>query len=32
VPQHQRTKVEALLPGPLRVASEMSGKVIFVNH
>jgi hypothetical protein len=32
VPQHQRAKVEALLPGPLRVASEVSGKVIFVNH
>lgn len=32
VPQHQRAKVEALLPGPLHIASEISGKVIFVNH
>lgn len=32
VPQHQRAKVESLLPGPLHIASEMSGKVIFVNH
>jgi 4-amino-4-deoxy-L-arabinose transferase-like glycosyltransferase len=32
VPQHERGKVEALLPGPLHVASEVSGKVIFVNH
>ncbi len=32
VPQHQREKVEALLPGPLHVASELSGKVIFTNH
>jgi hypothetical protein len=28
VPQHERAKVEALLPGPLHVASEVSGKVI----
>jgi hypothetical protein len=32
VPQHERAKVEALLPGPLRIASKASGKVIFVNH
>jgi len=32
VPQHERPKVEALLPGPLHVASEASGKVIFTNH
>jgi 4-amino-4-deoxy-L-arabinose transferase-like glycosyltransferase len=32
VPQHERAKVEKLLPGPLQVASEVSGKVIFVNH
>jgi len=32
VPQHERAKVEALLPGPLHIASEASGKVIFVNH
>jgi 4-amino-4-deoxy-L-arabinose transferase-like glycosyltransferase len=32
VPQHQRAKVEALLPGPLHIASEASGKVIFANH
>ena len=32
VPQHERPKVEALLPGALRIASEASGKVIFVNH
>ena len=32
VPQHERAKVEALLPGPLPIASEMSGKVIFANH
>jgi hypothetical protein len=32
VPQHERAKVEALLPGPLQIASEMSGKVIFTNH
>jgi hypothetical protein len=32
VPQHERAKVEALLPRPLHVASEVSGKVIFVNH
>jgi 4-amino-4-deoxy-L-arabinose transferase-like glycosyltransferase len=32
VPQHERPKVEALLPGPLHIASEASGKVIFVNH
>jgi len=32
VPQYERAKVEALLPGPLHVASEASGKVIFVNR
>jgi 4-amino-4-deoxy-L-arabinose transferase-like glycosyltransferase len=32
VPQYERAKVEALLPGPLHVASEASGKVIVVNH
>jgi hypothetical protein len=32
VPQHERAKVESLLPEPLRVASEVSGKVIFTNH
>jgi hypothetical protein len=24
--------VEALLPGPLHIASEVSGKVILTNH
>ncbi len=32
VPQYEREKVEALLPRPLHVASEASGKVIFTNH
>ena len=32
VPQHERAKVEALLPGPLHIASEASGKVIYANH
>ncbi|MGA9260246.1 MAG: glycosyl transferase, partial [Candidatus Sulfotelmatobacter sp.] len=32
VPQHERAKVGALLPGRLHIASEMSGKVIFTNH
>ena len=32
VPQHERAKVEALLPGPLHIASAASGKVIFTNH
>jgi len=32
VPQYERSKVELLLPGPLRIASEASGKVIFTNH
>jgi 4-amino-4-deoxy-L-arabinose transferase-like glycosyltransferase len=32
VPEHLHAKVEALLPGPLHVASEASGKVILVNH
>ena len=32
VPEHERTKVEALLPGPLHIASEVSGKVILTNH
>jgi hypothetical protein len=31
-PQYERAKVGALLPGPLHVASEASGKVIFANH
>ena len=32
VPQHERAKVESLLAGPLHVASELSGKVILMNH
>ncbi|MGA8431472.1 MAG: glycosyltransferase family 39 protein [Candidatus Sulfotelmatobacter sp.] len=32
VPQYERSRVEVLLPGPLHIASEASGKVIFVNH
>ena len=32
VPEHERAKVEALLPGPLHIASEVSGKVILTNH
>ncbi|MGA9510985.1 MAG: glycosyltransferase family 39 protein [Candidatus Sulfotelmatobacter sp.] len=32
VPEYGRTRVEALLPGPLHIASEASGKVIFSNH
>ncbi len=32
VPQYEREKVEALLPRPLNIASEASGKVIFTNH
>jgi 4-amino-4-deoxy-L-arabinose transferase-like glycosyltransferase len=32
VPQQDRAKVEALLPAPLHVASEASGKVIFTNR
>ena len=32
VPEYEHARVEALLPRPLHVASEMSGKVIFVNH
>jgi hypothetical protein len=32
IPEHQRAKVEALLPGPLHVVSEASGKVIVTNH
>ncbi|MFZ1930842.1 MAG: glycosyl transferase, partial [Candidatus Sulfotelmatobacter sp.] len=32
VPEYERAKVEALLPGPLHIASEASGKVIFTNH
>lgn len=32
VPQHERGKVEELLPAPLHIASEMSGKVIYRNH
>ena len=32
VPPHERAKVEAVLPGPLQIASEASGKVIFRNH
>lgn len=32
VPEYEHARVKALLPGPLHVASEASGKVIFVNH
>jgi 4-amino-4-deoxy-L-arabinose transferase-like glycosyltransferase len=32
VPEHERARVEALLPGPLHIASEVSGKVILTNH
>jgi len=32
VPQYERAQVEALLPRPLHIASEASGKVIFSNH
>ncbi|MGB8579424.1 MAG: glycosyltransferase family 39 protein [Candidatus Sulfotelmatobacter sp.] len=32
VPEYERARVEALLPGPLHIASEASGKVIFTNH
>lgn len=32
VPQHQIEKVRTLLPGPMYVASEASGKVIFTNQ
>jgi 4-amino-4-deoxy-L-arabinose transferase-like glycosyltransferase len=32
VPEQSRSRVEGLLPGPLHVASEASGKVIFTNH
>jgi 4-amino-4-deoxy-L-arabinose transferase-like glycosyltransferase len=32
VPQHERAKVESLLPSPLHIASEVSGKVIYVNR
>ncbi len=32
VPQYEREKVEALLPRPLHIASEASGKVIFTNQ
>jgi hypothetical protein len=32
VPQHECARVEAVLPGPLHIASEASGKVIVVNH
>ena len=32
VPQYEREKVEGLLPRPLHIASEASGKVIFTNH
>ena len=32
VPEYERARVEALLPAPLHVASEASGKVIFTNH
>ena len=32
VPQHERASVKALLPGPLHIASEASGKVIITNH
>jgi 4-amino-4-deoxy-L-arabinose transferase-like glycosyltransferase len=32
VPQYELEKVQALLPGPLHIASEASGKVIFTNQ
>jgi 4-amino-4-deoxy-L-arabinose transferase-like glycosyltransferase len=32
VPEYERARVKALLPGPLNVASEASGKVILLNH
>ncbi|MFZ0293039.1 MAG: glycosyltransferase family 39 protein [Candidatus Sulfotelmatobacter sp.] len=32
VPEYERARVEALLPAPLHIASEASGKVIFTNH
>ena len=32
VPEYERATVEALLPGPVHIASEASGKVIFSNH
>jgi 4-amino-4-deoxy-L-arabinose transferase-like glycosyltransferase len=32
VPEHERAKVEELLPKPLTIASEASGKVIFTNR
>jgi 4-amino-4-deoxy-L-arabinose transferase-like glycosyltransferase len=32
VPEHQRARVNALLPQPLGTASEASGKVILTNH
>jgi 4-amino-4-deoxy-L-arabinose transferase-like glycosyltransferase len=32
VPEYERARVEALLPGPLHIASEASGKVILTNH
>jgi 4-amino-4-deoxy-L-arabinose transferase-like glycosyltransferase len=32
VPEYERARVKALLPGSLHVASEMSGKVIYMNH
>jgi 4-amino-4-deoxy-L-arabinose transferase-like glycosyltransferase len=31
VPQHERAKVESLLPSP-RIFTESSGKVIYINH
>jgi len=32
VPQYERARVEALLPGLPHIATEASGKVIFTNH
>jgi 4-amino-4-deoxy-L-arabinose transferase-like glycosyltransferase len=32
IPQHERARVEALLPGPLHIVSEASGKIIVTNH
>jgi 4-amino-4-deoxy-L-arabinose transferase-like glycosyltransferase len=32
VPEYERARVEALLPAPLHIASEASGKVILTNH
>jgi 4-amino-4-deoxy-L-arabinose transferase-like glycosyltransferase len=32
VPEYERARVGALLPGPAHIASEASGKVILTNH